>query len=882
MSARNALLRMARRQVVRHKLRTLLIVALIAFPVAAVTMAEVILRSSPLSTQQNVEKELGGADARLTFSGDAVPVAQTPDGMATGPAPVTDPSGGTGPAATPTVAELRKLLPGATVLPELRDEVLIKTPVGAVQAELTGVELSDPKVRPPVRLVAGAWSTQPDGVVIGTDLAKATHLTVGGTLTLRKPAATLRVVGIVSYPYQNLFRYAAVSPATYLQLGASQHVASWLVSRDSGVSWSDVQALNQRGVFVFSREVQFHPPPRSEVPAEFAPANGGAAKKAAVTLAVAIGMAVLQLALLAGPAFAVSARRRQRDLALIAATGGDRPVLRRTLLAEGVVLGVLAAVLGSVLGIALAVLFRSLNNNVAGPLRLRPAELSGIAALGVLAALAGALLPAHWASRLDVVAALAGRRSTNRRPWRIPVLGGLALGLGMLAGLVGAARAEILLILPGLALCELGVLALTPGILSLAGLLAPRLPVALRIALRDASRSRTAAVPALAAVLAATTASVAIAVFAASYAAKERLQYVPQLPRNVVLVSLPAENSYAADAAVRDLRQYLSTSRVDVLGGNQCSSSCSYVSIERPPANQCDPNRMSSSDPRCTGGTTYAIGGLDQLVLTPDQLDAVARTVSPADRQALSAGKVLLRSALDLSGPGQVTVTRFSAEHTGQSTTLVLPAAVLSDPGDLRFIAVFSPGTAKHLGFTVQPTSVVARLNSPPTASQEEALTGALADYELGAQIEHGYVDRYAIAILTALIAAVVIALVATVLATALAVVDSRPDLATLWAVGAGPGVRRRLSVARSAVIAGIGVLLGTGLGFLPPWIVIDNQRRRAAEEARTSGGFALPHPFSVPWWPNVLGTALLIPLAAMLIAGLMTRARPPRPMSPG
>jgi putative ABC transport system permease protein len=873
MSAPNALLRMARRQVVRNKLRSLLIVALIAVPVAAVTMAAVLYRSAPLSTRQQVEKQLGAADARLTWYGDGRPLTQTPDGVTTDG--WADPGAGTGPAP----ADLGTLLPGATVVPEWHDEALVKTPAGAAWAELTGVDLTNPKLRPAVRLVSGAWSAGPDEAVLGADLARLSGVAVGDTVTLRRPAATLTVVGIVSYPYQNLARYLAVSPATYATLGAHQDASSWLVARNAPVTWSDVRALNQHGVLVYSRAVQFHPPPKSEVPVSpFG--STGVPKKAAVTVAVAVGMAVLQLALLAGPAFAVSARRRQRELALIAATGGDRSVLRRTLLAESLVLGVLGAVLGSLLGNACAVLFRMLDDRVTGPLRLRPVELSGIAVLGLLAALVGALLPAHWASRLDVVAALAGRRGTTHRPWRVSVLGLGCLGVGMLAGLVGAGRAEVLLILPGLALCELGVLALTPGILNLAGLLAPRLPVALRIALRDASRNRTAAVPALAAVLAATTASVAIAVFAASYAAKERLQYVPQLPRNVALVSLPADNPYAAEAAVRDLTRYLSTSRVDVLGGNQCpNASCSYATIERPVANQCDPNRMRPTDPRCTGGELYAIGGLDQLVLTADQLGAVAGTVSPADRQALQAGRVLLRSALDLSGPGQVTITRSSGGEPAESTTEVLPAAVLSDPGDLRFTAVFSPATANRLGFSVQPTSVLARLHAPPTASQLEALTGALADYELGAEIEHGYVDRYHTPVLAALIAAVVIAMGATALATALAVVDSRPDLATLWAVGAGPGVRRRLSVARSAVVAVIGVLLGTGLGFLPPWIVIDDQRRRAEAAARVTSGFPVPHPFAVPWWPNLLGIVILIPLAAMLIAASMTGGRPARPL---
>ncbi len=51
------------------------------------------------------------------------------------------------------------------------------------------------------------------------------------------------------------------------------------------------------------------------------------------------GLALLEIVLLAGPAFAVSARRRQRQLALVAANGGTPAHVRRIVLADGVVLG---------------------------------------------------------------------------------------------------------------------------------------------------------------------------------------------------------------------------------------------------------------------------------------------------------------------------------------------------------------------------------------------------------------------------------------------------------------------------------------------------------------------------------------------------------------
>jgi putative ABC transport system permease protein len=64
---------------------------------------------------------------------------------------------------------------------------------------------------------------------------------------------------------------------------------------------------------------------------------------------VVAGLALLEVVLLAGPAFAVSARRRQRQLALVAANGGTPAHVRRMVLADGVVLGLAGAVLGLVL-----------------------------------------------------------------------------------------------------------------------------------------------------------------------------------------------------------------------------------------------------------------------------------------------------------------------------------------------------------------------------------------------------------------------------------------------------------------------------------------------------------------------------------------------------
>lgn len=475
-----ALLRMARRQVRRHRARSVLIVALIALPVASVTLADVLIRSNPLDARQRAESMLGNADARVRFYYDE-PIVQSLDGLRGGvnlPGFAFETVGpGVPPNRRPTTAQLRSWLPRSSLIQAERSApALLKTKAGATTVQLTGLDLTVAATRPAFTLVAGAWSAGPAEVSFSEDLARITGLSVGDTVTLRQPAATLKLVAVLHDRYGNHHRFAAVSPATLATLvparpagdpnGWMDDPISWTVVQPGGVSWSDVLALNRHGLLVTSRSVLLHPPPRSAVPRHHQQQPAADASKTAVTVGLGAGLAILQLALLAGPAFAVGARRRQHDLALIAAVGGDRGVLRRTLLAESLVLGVLASVLGCALGIGAAAASRGWWHGAVGPLRLHPAELAGIAVLGLCSAVAGALLPARWAARLDVLAALSGRRGATRPPWRLSLLGLLAVGAGFLGWAVGAPRHEVQLILPGLALCELGVLALAPGLLA--------------------------------------------------------------------------------------------------------------------------------------------------------------------------------------------------------------------------------------------------------------------------------------------------------------------------------------------------------------------------------------------------------------------------------
>src|SRR5690606_16467389 len=134
---------------------------------------------------------------------------------------------------------------------------------------------------------------------------------------------------------------------------------SWLVDSPEPITWQRVLGLNQLGIVVTSRAVLENPPPDEEVPLAQLRGQVGIGDPDDVALGVLVGgLALLEVVLLAGPAFAVSARRRQRQLALVAANGGTPAHVRRIVLADGVVLGALGASFGIVLGVVAAFVAR--------------------------------------------------------------------------------------------------------------------------------------------------------------------------------------------------------------------------------------------------------------------------------------------------------------------------------------------------------------------------------------------------------------------------------------------------------------------------------------------------------------------------------------------
>jgi putative ABC transport system permease protein len=894
-------LRIAWREAWRSKGRSTLVVALIGLPVLALAFAAVSFDSFRLTTEQQLDREIGAADALMSWQYDG-PVSQPADGY--GAAPVA--AGGFEETQPPvTGAELREVLPpGSRAVPELNGdwEMRTATGVGVIPAERA--DLTDPIHEGRLVLRDGRAPAAGDEVALTREAGSRLDASIGDTVEAADGSRSWLVVGIVENP--DSLRERMVFHPGDLRSGPA---VSWLVDTVEPVTWEEVQRLNEFGITVRSRAVVLDPPPPEQVHETWREWSGrpGDGQALAISLLVG-GLGMLEVVLLAGPAFAVGARRRQRELALVAVSGGTPAHQRRIVLADGLVLGLVGAVAGIALGALVAIaglplLEEHLYDRRAGGLRLWPQVLAGLAGLAILTGLLAALVPAAVAARQNVVMALAGRRGVVRSRKRWLVLGIVVTVLGAVVAGAGAWQIDASIVLAGLIASQLGMVLCTPALVGLVARLGRFLPVAPRIALRDTARNRAAAAPAISAVMAAVAGSLAVGMFTIGDQARFDAGYEPGMPLGYALVRyqmwdndgvdrLPADQQGAVAAAMQDTlpaERVVEVSGLACPGGGEHGQWC-YAGAQRPPENECPywdrsgegpltaaEQREALADPRCEE-PAWSSGPSLETIVDDGSLLPVLTGASGDD--AAAAAAVLRAGGAVVSDPwllldGEATVEFWTGEETGDepSARLTVPAHVLTTGEVSPWTLFLSPELAAAAGFEVEPVAAVAVTSRIPSVAEQDALNAAVraVNGNLWGEVERGNVSYDDPTALILAIAAGVIALGAAGIATGLAAADRRPDLSTLGAVGASPRVRRLLSLSQSGVIAGLGAVLGSvaGIGAALSIMVAMNRRiagRWPAEE---------PYSLFVPW--QILAVVLVaVPVVAMLGAGLLTRSRLP------
>jgi putative ABC transport system permease protein len=892
-------LRIARREARRAKGRSALVVAMITLPVAALTFAAVIKDTFELTPAERADRLMGQGQAVVMWP-DERPVHQSPTELTFGPASPAGP-GDTSPTRPgPTVERLLGLLPpGSRAIGDQSGSLAVRTAAGSGTLATRTLDYADPLARGILRQVSGRAPARAGELALTPVAARRLGAGVGGAVRLAGGPGSLRVVGIVEDPTDLESATIVLRTPPRDDRRNQQAIQKWLVAMPRPLTWTQVERLNTHGVVAVSRYVLAHPPSKAERYPEF-PAQQGFALGVPALVG---GLALLEIVLLAGPAFAVGARRRRRELALVAAAGGTPAHLRRIVLADGVVLGVLAAAAGVGLGILCAALGRPLiEQQIAhlrsGGFRVFPAALAAIAGLALATGVLAALVPAWIAARQDVVTALAGRRGITRSRRRWVALGAVLAAAGTGLAATGAWRVNATIILAGLVVVELGLVLSTPAFVGLVARLGRFLPLAPRIALRETSRNRTAAAPAISAVMAAVVGSLAVGVVLSSQAQRARADYRSwNRPGDVVLDGTGKEGDQrpVSPQAVVTLRRTMPVQQVHLIGRPSCGPGECLVSPQVPAARACpyspgvlgrDPTpaeqRAARRDSRCDGaGGLYRYSDLMvtsglAFVVDPNEVGAV--TGVPAG-DAARAAAALRAGAVVVDDPryvenGKIRLAVLAiqplASKKERAGLMTAPGFALPHPPRAPVVLMTS-ATARSLGLGSVRSVALASTSRMPTVAEQDRLQAAFG-IEYDVYVERGpRASQATMALLVLAIVAGLITLGAAAIATALAAADSRADLGTLAAVGASPRVRRGLSLSQSGVIAGLGSLLGTvaGLGGSIAVLIALNRGYGDLWPAPT------PYRIAVPWL-NVGIALVVVPLVAMLGTGLLTRSRLP------
>lgn len=869
LAAWRAALRIARRDALRAKGRSALVIAMIALPVMAVVGVDVLVRTAEVTPGERIGRELGAADASVkTPYGDGS-VVQAPDAQRHFPtgevAPADDP--------LPIAEVIAALPPGSRVIPHRQGPVRFSTDDGLAYAWVHEIDATD-------ELANGLFPVQEgrvpaaDGEVAVSPELRMRGFTVGGTMRMGTEDRLFRIVGVISDPQRLRQDVVVGPPGTLLQRGDVDAFSSgWLVDAPQPVRWSDVQAANEVGLVVLSRAVLLDPPPASAVEAEFGEAQVDPGAAAVVGLVIA--MALLEVVLLAGPAFAVGTRRQRRQLALVAVAGGDRRHIRRVVLSGGLVLGGVGGVLGAVLGVAVAAAARHplqrLSDSALGPVDLRVVEVGGVAALGALIGLLAALVPAILTSRQEIVAALHGRRGTLRSARRWPALGLVVAAVGVAAAISGAAGFSTSLIIVGAIATQLGLLLAAPTVVGLAGATAARMPLWLRFGARDAARHRSRSAPAVAAVMAAVAGSVALAIGGASDHAEQLAEYQPQLAAGNASVFL-------YDTTARQRQQVR-----EVLTGAFPDATVTEARELRPPRDCGEQCFLGMTQYGCDGAGGPRAGCLENYRLGVLVGDAgTLRTFLDDVPQAAAAtlragGAVVFRPQHERGGQARLTLHRYEpqSDTIAELDGWTMPVTVLPVGGVAPAQAVLSPEAAARTGLSTPLRSYSVRTAQPPSAELEQATNERLAAILPPAgeplYVERGYTESLTLPFLVLVAASALVTLGGTLVATGLAGADARADLATMAAVGAAPSTRRRIAMSQAAVVAALGAGLGLLAGLVPGIAIAYPLTGQGGDAVGLSSTVYVDVP-----WLVLLVLVVAVPALAVLTAGVFTRSRLP------
>ncbi|CAM4015691.1 FtsX-like permease family protein [Janibacter anophelis] len=909
-------LRLARRDVRRHRGRSLAVLIMVGVPTMLICVGLVLGATSQVSPQESIPLTLGTAQAHVEVNPGGGRVTQLADpsrGYSTTDTPAREiPGFRAGSGAELNAAAISDLT-GAEVVASSEGRIRVR--IGDRDLGLETLALPGPeRFTGKVTLRSGQWPDRSDEVLVSPAAARR-GIPESGPLQIVGEGGerTVTVVGTAIATTQWGAPHDLVTTDSDL-LAAEGARSVWYVMGDRPVTWDRVRELNEYGLLVSSAQVLAQPPAQDDLAPEWRD-TGEVSSDQAALIALGATLLLIVIALLVGPAFAVGATRQRRTLALAASNGATAAQLRRTVLAQAIVLGGLSALAGVAASVPVTwVIAREVTDrgSAMGPFDVPWWQLGAIWSIAVVAAILAALVPAQRLTRLDIVGAMRGRVVTPPPSRWLFVVGLILAGLGGAGVIVGLDRSEYVIAVAAV-LLVLGTLLLVPRILHTLGRFAGPLPLPLRLAVRDLARHRTRSAPTVAAVLAGTAALTMGLVGASSDDAQEREDYVPQTLHGEAYVYSGGPSDAAdpfarverelPDLVVVPVQSYRADTEVLPSGSGEVPDEPFATTLPR----GCTVDDLLGTDESGGGDVDAAPGtGTGNRCFDLASGSGVLPTTStisfmPAAeivrRFALTGGEartvtdggglLVSNDADDVVSDGRVEVARGTLSTdldsgryslVGSATSSRIPAVTRPRTRDnlarsVHAGLVLPSEIAEREGWPVMPDmQLVHDPDGPIDARTQERLQQLLGD-DTYVEVERGWQNPLAIVIAVLIGIFTLVLLVVTLTATALSMAEQERDQATIAAVG-GSGRTRRLMVASQTwLLATTGIVLGALVGLFPG-ITIARALTSEGWDPVTNMQVARDATVDVPW-TALLVVLVAVPALAALLAGLGIRRTP-------
>ena len=839
--------RLARREVRRRPGRTLLVVFLIAVPVFGMTVGSVLVRAH------------ADADPAMRWwrPGTDIVVEQPFD----------------------AAVALNDAIPsGAEVTSAVRvDSAPIVDGDGTV---IDDVAIEDPGSNEPSRALTVTDGRLPRSgeVWLSRPLAGRLGADVGDEISLANPAGTWTVAGTgrVDPAFDKLSMIVPDLPVEQFVGGVLDRVT--LIELAGSPSATTIEAVGtELGEIVngpvdeprFDPRVSWRGQPSEEM-SSTAPLAWGW---------VAGAIALAATGIIISAAFATSARRQLVTVGQLSANGAPERLVRRSLALQGCWTGLVGSVAGVIAAVVALLLARSTIEEVKGsmlaPYRFVPLDLAVIVGTGTAAATIAALVPARSASRVPVLAALAGRRPLGVVPRRLVPLGIATFALGVFLLFLGASSegggdaAAFAAVLGGVMVLA-GMCCCSPLAIDTMSRASARVGRSWRFAGRSLGRTRTRS----AAVVTAIAVTGALGAAGSTFAMNIESGGGRQLPDDAMVLQ-PAVLIQPRGA---DLTQ-VPAAPLDEAAREQVGSILPGATV--------NPRRIATWEPLAVEPQFAA------EELREDVVPVIREGIVIADPAVIDLYELSASEREDLESEGALLLQPWFAEFpvrsgdqlvlNAASGEIVVPYAMrdhvreaIENPGEEpEFNGVYgidplmiTEQKARQLGLDIVEFGAIVRNDAPLTQEQRDALSRtfegtAVEEWYRGADDTTGratgwwaFIEGTERDVTTAQFQSItlgvvlVLTLLVVAIGLALAATESRDERDVLVAVGARPRTMRALAGSKAVVMTLTGVALAIPTGLIPAFAVT-----RAVED-----------PFRIPWLA-LAGLLVAIPLIAGAVA---------------